>query len=88
MADDYLNTMWSVARVQVMLSSVCSLVTFCGIVNRCDKTTLYESTYFYCSLRLCCLTAICSKSHFFTYMYVVYVVSSVGSSSSHYWILW
>jgi hypothetical protein len=29
--------MWAITRMQVMLSFICLLVSFCGVVNRCDE---------------------------------------------------
>jgi hypothetical protein len=33
--------MWAITRVQVMLSSTCSLVSFCGVVNSCAEIIMY-----------------------------------------------
>jgi hypothetical protein len=33
--------MWAITRVQVMLSSVCSVISFCGVVNSCGEIIVY-----------------------------------------------
>jgi hypothetical protein len=33
--------MWVFTRVQVMLSSICSLISFCGVLDSCGEIIMY-----------------------------------------------
>jgi hypothetical protein len=37
----YIYVVWAITNIQAMLSSVCSLIPFCGVMNSCGEIIVY-----------------------------------------------